>query len=671
MRASSGHRPDIDGLRAVAVMSVVLYHLGTPRFDGGFSGVDVFFVISGFLIGGHIAEEISAGRFSLIGFYERRIRRIVPALFAVLALVLIVGAVILFPPDFQRLVGIAVTVVEMRANVRISQTLGDYSGSFAKASPLLHTWSLSVEEQFYLVLPLLMLAIARFAGRRYVQWLTPLALLSFLASVIAARVEPIKDFYLPWFRAWELLLGALVALGPHGPPTSGKVRGLLALAGLVLIGLSDVLISPDDPLPSEYALLACGGAVLILHAECGPRSLAGRLLGALPVRAIGLWSYSLYLIHWPVLIFAHYYLDASLSIPQRIVALAVSIGLAALSWRFVEQPFRNRRLLVSTRKVYIAAGIGVVAVLGLSFGISKGYAGLHPKTQGLFQARTPAQLGCWDAPVETIAARPLCHVGAASAPTAVVWGDSHAQALFPAIEAAFAAHGQSALVLVQSGCPPVMNMELRRQQPSKAFAPIQAILGRGGQRCPGHNAAVLGWIASHRIKTVILAAHWIAYADTAKVPSAVASHLAFVDVTRPESTDEAALFERNFAATLAALQRLGVKVYVAEDDPQQDIHVPLTLAADARLGRPRHHGIARAAYDAQQAVVTGIFARLQQRYGFTLLKLPDVLCATGECVIEQGGRALYQDNEHLSPAGALAVAPALEPLWKTGGAGPG
>ena len=667
MHSSIGYRRDIDGLRAVAVMSVVLYHLGAPGFGGGFGGVDVFFVISGFLIGSQIAEEIAGGRFSLAGFYERRIRRILPALYAMLALVLLAGAVILFPPDFHKLIPIAVSVVGFLANVRISQALGDYAAASAQASPLLHTWSLAVEEQFYLAFPLVMLAIARLAGRRYVTWLAPLALVSFAASIVAARIDPLRDFYLPTFRAWELLLGALLATRAPSPPRRPAARGAFALAGLVLIAAGDLLLNRDTPFPSEYALAPCAGAVLILYADCGPLSLAGRVLGHPAARWIGLRSYSLYLVHWPLLIFIRDYLDTPHSLVVRALALAASLGLAALSWRFVEQPFRGRGLF-STVQIYALAAGAAVALLGAIFLISRAYDGLHKDAQRFFPPPTPAQRACGNILPEAAARLPLCRVGANAPAQAVLWGDSHAQALIPGVAAAFAAHGQSAMAFTLSGCPPVTNVQVRRRVRASIFDPLRAMVDRRREHCPGQNAAVLRWIADHQIKVAILAGYWIAHADIAKAPDPAANHLTLADVRRPELTNGMVVFERNFAETLDALRRLGVRVYVVEDAPQQDIAVPIALASDARLGRPPHHGVSRAAYDAQQAVVTGIFERLRPRYGFTLLKPQDILCASGECVLQQGGQSLYQDNEHLSPPGALKVVPAFEPIW---GPGPG
>ena len=650
-------------MRAVAVLSVVFYHFGAPGFGGGFVGVDVFFVISGFLIGGHIAGDIAADCFSLVGFYERRIRRILPALYCMLALVLAAGSFILFPPDFLRLIPISVAVVEFLANFRIAETLGGYSGDFARTSPLLHTWSLAVEEQFYLVFPLLMLGIARLGRRRYVAWMAPLALLSFAACVAAARVEPQQDFFLPLFRAWELLLGAMLAVGGLAPPASGKVRGGLALLGLLLIGAADLTLDSDTPYPSEYALMPCIGAALVLYACCDARSIAGRLLVNPAARWIGLWSYSLYLVHWPLLTFARYYLDAPLSPLLLGAVLAASLGLAALSWRFVERPFRGQGRLMTTGPLYAAAAGAAILLVGAPVGLRAVYGEIHPDSERFFPKLTLAQRQCWDIPLAAAVSRAACHLGARAPLSAVLWGDSHAQALIPGIGAAFAAHHQAATVFAMGGCPPVLGVEVRKRAPSGPFMALQAALNHWSARCPERNAAALQWITAHRIPVVILAARWIAYADTAKVPVVVTDHLILVDAKRPQLTNQAAIFETHFAVTLAALQRAGVRVYVVEGVPQMDFNVPVSLASDARLGRAARPGISRAAYDAQQAVATGIFARLRARYPFTLLRPQDVLCASGSCLLMQGGQALYQDGQHLTPPGALSVVPAFEPLW--------
>lgn len=661
---SSDYRVDIDGLRAIAILSVILYHFKTPGFAGGFVGVDVFFVISGFLIGGHVAGGLAANRFSLLGFYARRIRRIFPALFCTLALTLLAASVVMFPPDLVRQVPIAAWVPVFAANLPIAKTLGGYSGSFAQASPLLHLWSLAVEEQFYLLFPLAMLAIARLGSNRNIPVLAALAALSFTASVVLARIEPVGSFYLLPGRVWELLLGALLAIAAAQPPRSKRVRDTLALLGLVLIGCAILAFDEATPFPSEFALAPCGGAALILYARCDRRSLAGRLLVNPVFRQIGLRSYSLYLVHWPLLAFTRYYLDAPLSTGMLCLVLAASIGLAALSWRFVEQPFRR-----PAPSFPIAWGVVAATAAVLLTGAARILPHAYTGSERNFPGPTAMQLACRDLSPDAAIGQPSCRIGASTAgpPQAVLWGDSHALALMPAAAAAFAAHDSSAMVFASAGCPPLLGVEFNRPPPRLGLPELDAALPRRQTHCAPRNDAVLHWIGEQKIPAVILAAHWMVYAATQSVATAAGSQLTLIDVGQPDQTDEATTFERSLAATLDALQRLHVRVFVVEDAPEQAFNVPYALAAQARLGHPAPLGVDSDAYAAQQAVATEIFGRLQRRYSFTRLRPQDILCVSGRCAITLAGQVLYQDGEHLAPPGALAVVPAFAPLWQTGG----
>jgi len=251
------YRADIDGLRALAVLSVMFHRYLAPGFRGGFVGVDVFFVISGFLIAAHIESDIAAGRFSLLAFYERRIRRILPALFVMYALFLLLASQVHFPRDFHFQTRLAAYVIPFLANYAFYKNAGDYSGEFAAHIALLHTWSLAVEEQFYLFFPLLMIVISRFMRRSYPAVLWPMALASFLLCVVGTYIEPSATFYLTPFRAWELLAGALLAVGRFSPPRDARVRAGVALLGLLLIAGADLLLSDNTPYPSGWALVPC------------------------------------------------------------------------------------------------------------------------------------------------------------------------------------------------------------------------------------------------------------------------------------------------------------------------------------------------------------------------------------------------------------------------------
>ena len=427
----SRHRPEIDGLRAIAVLSVIFYHYLPAAFPGGFVGVDVFFVISGYLITGRIASEIGTNRFSLLEFYERRIRRIVPALALMYVLVLLSSSLILFPRDWHFQSRVAAYVIPFLGNYALYQNAGAYGGEFASHIPLLHTWSLAVEEQFYLFFPLLMLAIQRFARGRYSTVLWILTLLSFVLCVTGVRVAPLATFYLPQFRAWELLLGALLAVGGFSPPGNASVRGVMTLSGLLLIAGADLFLRPTTPNPSEYTLLPCIGAVAILYAASDKTMPAGRLLDNRIMRRIGLWSYSLYLAHWPLLVLAEYYAFDPLSALARGVLLAATFVIGALSWRYVEQPFRGSDALLGRTTLYAVAA--AVALVLLSATVAA-YHWSDPRRYGpaeraIFATNTPRQLQCQNTSPERTQ-RPPCRLGDRGAPVeAILWGDSHASRL--------------------------------------------------------------------------------------------------------------------------------------------------------------------------------------------------------------------------------------------------
>ncbi len=345
------HRSEIDGLRAVAVLPVVLFHAYPKWLPGGFVGVDVFFVISGYLITSIISSDLQTNTFSVLKFYERRIRRLFPALFTAMAVTFLAGAAILMPEDLNRLAESAVAAALFSANFFFWWTADYFGASYAE--PFIHTWSLGVEEQFYLFYPLLLVFIYRQFPGRSLAIVTAILLASFVGALIVKPLSQSAAFYLPHLRAWELLLGAVLALGAVPPTSNVILREAMIVGGLVMIGTAVFLTGPDH-FPGTWALLPCFGAALILYAE-GP-STAASLLAARPLMAVGLISYSLYLWHWPVLELARYYNVAPLQDWQTALLLIVSFVAAYLSWRFIERPYRRSKL---SRGLVFASGWGM------------------------------------------------------------------------------------------------------------------------------------------------------------------------------------------------------------------------------------------------------------------------------------------------------------------------
>jgi peptidoglycan/LPS O-acetylase OafA/YrhL len=394
--AAVKYRRDIDGLRSLAILPVVANHLGVS--DGGFVGVDVFFVISGYLITAIISQEMDAGTYSLAGFYRRRILRIVPALAVMLLVTLAVGYWVLLPTDFAQLGKSAAAAALSVSNI-LFWTESGYFDVEAKLKPLLHTWSLGVEEQFYLFFPLLLLLFPA-AKPQVRRWgILSIVAASFALSVFQVATDHASDaFYLLPARGWELGLGALLALGVF-PQIPDRLRNAASALGLALLCGSIVPLNARTPFPGLTALPPCLGALLIIAAgreDANP--LVNRLLGLWPLVFIGQISYSLYLWHWPVLVFGQLGLDHWGKV-EALGALIVMFALAIISWRFIEAPFR-RASGVPTQKVLLfgAGGLVAISAVGLTVAAFGGWdARLSPTARRLEAALKYDEASSYDA----------------------------------------------------------------------------------------------------------------------------------------------------------------------------------------------------------------------------------------------------------------------------------
>ncbi len=393
------YRREIDGLRAVAVIPVLLFHAGFPQFSGGFVGVDIFFVISGFLITTIIGSEIAAQNFTLLKFYERRARRILPALFFVISITIIPAVVILRPGDFKEFSESIVSVIFFVSNVFFWKSNGYFSDA-AELKPLLHTWSLAVEEQYYLVFPLVLMLFGKFA-KNYI----PLLLyLLFVGSLVVAQWavshNPDAAFYLLPTRGWELLVGSVVAYHRLNTPITGSNSNpkyqVASFVGVLLILYSVFAFNGKTPFPGFHALVPTAGAALILL-YATPQTLAGAVLGSKVMVGVGLLSYSAYLWHQPLFALTRYHSHPT----QTVFALliAATFVLAYLSWRFVEAPFRSSKRF-SRNQIFALSGIGAALLVGfgvigsLTNGFSFRYdqdsrylAELQLKSEGAYVAR--------------------------------------------------------------------------------------------------------------------------------------------------------------------------------------------------------------------------------------------------------------------------------------------
>lgn len=607
------YRRDIDGLRALAILPVLLFHAHVPGFSGGYVGVDIFFVISGFLITGILAREIDQGRFSLIRFYERRFRRIIPALALMILVTLALAAWLYLPGDLEGVPRSALAATLFASNLWFFTDTGYFAGG-ADVKPLLHTWSLAVEEQYYIGFPILLMLLARHAPRWRTATLSGIAAASLLLAMGMERDTSGFTFYLLPTRAWELFAGGLLALGAVPALRRGWLREAIAAIGLIAIALPVFLYDRATIFPGVTALPPVLGAAALLHAAPGTR--IGRVLSQPMLVGIGLVSYSLYLWHWPLIVFTEYATDAPLSGALRLVVIAVAFLLAYLSWRLVERPFRDRSR-VPARAIFrfTAGAMALLCLASLALMAMGGWPARFsaPVLAQMAGQRdfSPMRQRCHDSFMRDAAP---CTLGAPVRADAMLWGDSHGVELAYALSLEARAQGRALIQRTTSSCPPVLAYE--------AIDP----------RCAAANRAAFAALrADPRIRRVYLSAFW-----------------ANGEFDAPD-------FIARLDRTIAAIRHEGRDVVLIGPVPPQPFDVPRHLAHLARAGRlDQAQGVSRAWVEARTPHLRALFAHWQDR-GVTLIDPLRALCAAGTCAIAAGGKPLYFDSHHLSVAGATRV----------------
>ncbi len=503
------YRPDIDGLRAIAVLAVLFFHTQVPGFSGGFVGVDIFFVISGYLITSIILKDVRENRFSIARFYERRIRRIFPALFPVMFFVLAVGAYLFDQSAFKNLGKSIIATTLFSSNILFWRESGYFDASSLE-KPLLHTWSLAVEEQFYIVFPILLMLIGRYLKGRYLPIVLAAFVLSFVASVYGVAHHPGATFYLVPTRAWELLAGSLLALGVIPAPSSNWGKNLGAFGGMALLAWSIVLYTEATPFPGLAALLPVLGSGMIIHSGRGGGTyLAQKMFTSPPLVFVGLISYSLYLWHWPLVAFTKYLLFRPMNGYDSAMIIIASFTLASLSWKFIEQPFRGKDALLSDRNsLFVLSGIVMIVFIcgGVVIHLQNGIGWrISPQiTQTVDKAKNdPVWNLHWKWEQETAkigkGIQPPIVGNKNSKPIFALIGDSHAAALIPAMEQQAVISNISGYMITQSSVPFLLGIEKKYIKSDNNIDEVD------------YNNAVINFIEKKPdIKTVILISRWAA-----------------------------------------------------------------------------------------------------------------------------------------------------------------
>jgi peptidoglycan/LPS O-acetylase OafA/YrhL len=640
------YRADIDGLRGVAVLSVLLYHAGVSHFSGGYVGVDVFFVISGYLIATIILREIENQTFSVARFYERRIRRIFPALFLTIGLTGAAAGLLLTPAHLKATAESAVGVTMFVSNLLFWRESG-YFDALADAKPLLHTWSLAVEEQFYILFPLVLIAIRRFGRSRFGLWLFICAFASLALDVYATYTRPVAAFYFAPLRAWELIVGAIVASGVLPEPSQARTRSALAWVGILLIVGSVLEYNSDTRFPGIAALGPTIGAAMLVCAGTTSDALITRVLAARPLVFIGLISYSLYLLHWPLIVFTRYLLIREMNGVVLTALLSATIVLATLAWRFVEQPFRSMR--VPRRRIFELAG-AVMTVTVLIGAFIDNQDGL-PQRFPYVEARSRA---CDDRRPEDQGG--LCTLGWMTPPTFLLWGDSHAAALAPGFSTAASIHKVGGYEAVESGCPPLTGIEVH----------WHAVPGLPS--CAAFNEDVLKYVrARPSLHKIILAARWSVFAEGHGYRSDSASAVSLTaGSSRPDGEwTDSDLFALGLERTVDELRGMGRQVVVIAPIPEVGYDVPEALFVAKHTGRDVNNIIAptMAEYQARNRVVLDVLKPLRSISDVEVIDIAMRMCDLQRCTVADSGGPWYVDDQHLSTHGSQHLSPFFEGLF--------
>jgi peptidoglycan/LPS O-acetylase OafA/YrhL len=662
---SDKYRPDIDGLRAIAVLPVIFYHAKIPGFPGGFVGVDVFYVISGYLITSLIEKEILLGRFSFSSFYERRIRRIFPALFAVLFFCTLAAGVLFVPKDFVAFGKSMIAVTFFGGNEFFKRTggVGGYFDRTAESQALLHTWSLSVEEQFYLFFPTTLLLLARWGKGRLTRYLFAFAVLSFLISIWAIRYRPLIAFYSLIPRAWELLLGALLAM-KAAPPLKERVsREIAGLMGLALIACAVVFFTQETAFPGWRALLPCVGAWLIIYAgENGPSSV-GTFLSFRPLVFIGVISYSLYLWHWPIIVFSRYFCAGALNGVQTAGVIVLSLVMAFISFEFIERPFRGRGSPITRQQIFyfgFAASMFSI-VLGLAIYGFHGFPGRYNNATRQLVLENVARkndfqevCGNWKTEVRSIADIGFCNLGSDLNKKIMFLGDSHVQQLYPLIKKLYDAgeledHG--VVLAVENACLPAEHLNS---------------IGKG-YHCDAFTHFALMRAEEPDVDTVFIAFNTWFSVHAYECPSVDGRCVGTISVE--EARDR---FLEELGEHIRKLRMDGKRVIVSLPFPMYDKSIPDLEIRNAVFGGIGLNGVAK---DITLPIMRDQLASVARAAGADTFDPRESLCDEWNCITQLNGVSIYIDDNHIaaSQIGILegdfrkALQPTIHPVEKVSG----
>ena len=651
------YRPEIDGLRALAVIPIIFFHAGFPLFSGGFVGVDVFFVISGYLITSIILSEKKMGTFSLVGFYERRARRILPALFVVI-LACIPFACFWAPPvemkDFSQSL---VAVSAFSSNILFWLESG-YFDTSSELKPLLHTWSLSLEEQYYALFPVFLLITWRLGKQSIIALLVALFILSFTLAQWGSTIQPEASFYLLPTRGWELLIGSFIAFYSLRDnrnkyitdQTSTLFTQSFSLIGLLLIIYAVFAFNKNTPFPSAYTLIPTIGTGLVLLCAHS-NTIIGKLLSNRFLVSVGLISYSAYLWHQPLFAFARL---RSFSAPSSMLLLSlilVSIFLAYISWKYIEIPFRNRNF-IGRRKIFAfgLAGTIVFSAFGVIGHLSGGFLSRSNSFTKMASIQTVVDSRCHNAGRRTakqLANGDICTLGAGKIPTFAVIGDSHAGAIFESINNFKSEIPFQGYAISGGFCAPLINnFRLSRYTSPDCIDTTKAAFKK--------------ILESNTVTDVVLYAEWSNYTQGYRIQGDENHQLPALatdeDGTANLASENTHIFERSLLKTIDALISAGKRVIIVKPTPEFNQPVITSISkgillsgSNANLSFYAPH-IKYEEYSQRNLEVNKVFDKLTR---VSFVDSGKIFCDGNKCQsVDSKSNILFSDTNHVTVYGA-------------------
>jgi len=629
-----GYRKDIDGLRAIAVLAVIAYHYDFGLY-GGYVGVDIFFVISGYLITGTILSDISNSTFSLANFTERRVRRILPASICVSFVTLPTAYFIFLPADFIDLAKSVMAQIAFVSNYFFWNSSG-YFAEESETKPLLHTWSLSLEEQFYICFALLLL-LKNLRNPQKLFWIFLIVFcISFFISEYCSFKHPsVNYFFLPT-RAYEILLGGILAIAFDSLKNFPIIfKEIISWCGLSLIVFPMLLFDESTRFPGLSALLPCFGAALIILSGAGQNTNVSKVLSVKPFVFFGLISYSLYLWHWPIISFAKYLTIEPLSLEIRVILLLLCLIVSVFSWLYIETPFRKKNW-ISSQKAIFSIAIGACCILFLGSGVIVFLHGMPFRMGSEVLAlsnsykidRERVQKDSYTVGIDEIKKGEIIRLSSKNGSSEaehldmLIWGDSHAAAILPALSAICNEHNISVAAIIYAATFPIVDFENK----------FEISMGKNSM---DYSAAAIEIIRREKPKTVVLVSEWHSFNK----------------------------IKASLIKTVKLIKETGSEVWLMKSVPVPRFDAPRALAIAKHNGvNTDTIGIDATKFTEQREMQHQFFHDVLAETGPVNLldPMPYFSIKNGKIQLLLNGKSLYCDGSHLSHDGAILIKPMLE-----------